>query len=198
MRVYADYDTEKAQFSYSVNGAAFVKLGEEFTMVYQMRTFQGVRYCLFNYNEKGKEGGYADFDNYRVEEPHPGGFYRPIPYGAVVRFKNKADDSCLSVSDNVAFKVVDKGLGRVSLETLKGEYVSVGSSGLVGLAKDGAGINETFQWIELERGDLVLLSLSTHRYLNVDGQGRVNALAAVPSPTRKDGTSFIWEQIVIN
>lgn len=193
LRVYADYDTEKAQFSYSVDGKTFMDLGDEFTMVYQMRTFQGVRYCLFNYNEKGIEGGYVDFDNYRVEEPHCKGFYRPIPYDRVVKLRNKADNSLLSISGNEEFKVVDRGLGRVAMRTEGGEFISVDASGLVVLKGGEVGVNETFQWIELERGDLVLLSLLTNRYLNIDGERQISALVTVPSPTRKDGTSFVWE-----
>lgn len=192
-RVYADYNTEKAQFSYSTNGKKYINLGDEFTMVYQMRTFQGVRYCLFNYNEKGAEGGYADFDNYRVDEPYNKGFRRSIPYNKRVTFRNKADNSLLLLIGNEEFKVMDMGLGRVALQAKDKRYVSVDTLGTVVLRNTEPSKGETFQWIELEKGDLVLLSLATNRYLNVVKEKKISALITVPSPTGRDGTSFVWE-----
>ena len=50
-------------------------------MVYQLTTFQGIRYSLFAYNGAEHSGGYADFDSITVHEPHPRGLMRPIPYG---------------------------------------------------------------------------------------------------------------------
>ncbi len=50
-------------------------------MTFQLRTFQGVRPALFNFNTAGQPGGYADFDNYTVEEPRARGIEREIPAG---------------------------------------------------------------------------------------------------------------------
>lgn len=191
LRVHADYNTEKAQFGYSTNGKKFENLGNEFIMVFQTKTFQGVRYALFNFNRKGVEGGYADFDNYRVDEPHHKGFLRPIPYNKSVRLENKADGSFLTILGTDKFKVIDLGLGRVALKAKRG-FISVDNTGKICLKEGEPGVSETFQWIELERGDLVLLSLATSRYLNAAPGKVINALLDVPSPNRKDGTSFIW------
>lgn len=193
LRVHADYDTEKAQFSYSLNGKQFTDLGGEFTMVYQMRTFQGVRYGLFNFNQQGKEGGYADFDNYRVDELYPKGFRRPIPYKKNVILINKANHTPVVLDGYKCFKVIDCGLGRVALRQGKGtEFLSVTPSGQVSWKTGKPGKEETFQWIEQERGDLALLSLATNRYLTVNPDGTLQAQTDIPSPTRKDGSSFLW------
>ncbi len=59
LRANCDFLTEKATFSYSVDGTTFEPLGDEFTMVFQLKTFQGVRYSLFHYNTDGHDGGCA-------------------------------------------------------------------------------------------------------------------------------------------
>lgn len=193
LRVSADFHTEKAQFSYSTNGKTFHPLGEPFTMVFTMTTFQGARYALFSFNQEGKKGGYADFDRFRVDEPHPKGFYRPIPYKKNVSLKNKADNSLLNIGGTSQFKVVQCGPGRVALRQSKGnQYVSVDQNGQVSLKEGNPTLQETFQWIELEQGDLVLLSLSTNRYLKAAPGKTIEALTDVPSPARNDGVSFIW------
>ena len=47
-------------------------------LVFQLMTFQGVRYSLFAY---GSGGGVADFDAIDIREPDPRGLTVPIPYG---------------------------------------------------------------------------------------------------------------------
>ena len=80
LRVACNFDTEKAIFSWSADGKDFAPLGEPFTMVFQLTTFQGVRLALFNYNTSGKPGGYADFDNFTVDEPRASGIERRFPW----------------------------------------------------------------------------------------------------------------------
>lgn len=63
LRVHCNFDTDKAQFSYSTDGATFKSLGDTTIMPYQLRTFQGVRFALFNFNTSGAEGGYVDFNS---------------------------------------------------------------------------------------------------------------------------------------
>lgn len=64
-------------------------------MPYQLSTFQGVRYALFNFNYLGKEGGYADFNSFEVAEPRCRGLTRPIPYGQVISLKSLAGGTVL-------------------------------------------------------------------------------------------------------
>ena len=84
LRVDADFLTEQAHFSVSTNGVRWTPLGRPFTMAFQLKTFQGVRFALFHYNEEGARGGVADVDLMRVDEPNPRGLMQPIPFGRTI------------------------------------------------------------------------------------------------------------------
>jgi hypothetical protein len=160
-------------------------------MVVQLKTFQGVRYSLFNFNTDESPGGYADFDRFKVDEPHPNGLMKPIPFGRGITLTNVAAGSMLTIGGAKEFMVVDRGLGRVALEA-GGKYVSAGK-GQVVLKAGAPGDAETFQWTETPYGDLVLLSLATHRHLSVDPRtGVITADNPGPKPDRKDGSCFSW------
>lgn len=193
LRAHCDFDTEKARFSFSADGKVFQPLGEEFTMVFQLKTFQGVRYALFHYNTGGAPGGHADFNRFTVVEPRPRGLTRPIPVGQRVSFASLADGKPLTVGNASSFRVVDRGRGRVTLQA-GGEYLSVTPQGALRLKAGSAGDTETFQWIDLQRGDVLLLSLATNRYViaPVDG-GEPRGDHAGPAPNRRDGSCFRWE-----
>jgi hypothetical protein len=191
LRAHCDFDTEKAEFSYSTDGKQFRGFGEEFTTVFQLKTFQGVRFALFHYNTEGKAGGYADFDRFTLAEPRPRGLTRPIPVGRRITLTSLADDGRLKVEKAEVFRVVDRGRGRVALQTPTGTYVSVAADGVVSLKAGRPGDAETFQWVDLQRGDVLFLSLATNRYLVMAG-GSVKGDHAGPSPDRKDGSCFRW------
>jgi xylan 1,4-beta-xylosidase len=97
----------------------------------------------------------------------------------------------------VRFQVVDLGKGRVALKAAKGMFVSVVEDGVVlkYLAAGAPGDAETFQWINLLRGDTMFMSLTNHRYLTTtpDEPGPVTATATGPSPARKKGECFNWQ-----
>lgn len=214
LRARCDFETEKATFSFSTNGAEFKPLGGEFTMVYQGKTFQGVRYALFHFNTGDAPGGYADFDSLTVDEPRPRGLATPIPIGRVVTFKSRGDDTVLAVkngvlatlatSDRIAatpaarFRVVDRGLGRVALQSMADNgYISVSGAGILGdvrIKLGEPGEAETFQWEDMLRGDVALLSLATNRYLlsTPNDCAPLSANHPGPRPDRKDGSCFIW------
>jgi len=193
LRAQCDFLTEKTMFSYSTGGEKFEPLGGEFTMIFQGKTFQGVRYSLFDYNTSGAAGGYADFDQFTVDEPHPRGLMRPIPFGKTITLTNIGDDSELSVDGATQFKVVDCGLGRVALQSSQG-FVSVDSTDAkIKLKKVTRAAAETFQWIEIPGGDLILLSLATDRYLCIESGGAISANHPGPKPDRKDGSCFSWQ-----
>jgi xylan 1,4-beta-xylosidase len=218
LRVACNFDTEKAVFSWSADGKGFAALGEPFTMVFQLTTFQGVRLALFNYSTSGQVGGHADFDNFSVEEPRASGLERTIPVGKTVTLTSGADGSLLAASapdgaltnvpadsavastPNVRFQVTDLGKGRVALKVGNGRLVSVGDSGVV--LKDLAGAAptdaESFQWVNLLRGDTMLMSLTNHRYLATkpNHPGPVTASATGPRPDRKDGACFQWREVL--
>ncbi|HEY3413137.1 MAG TPA: glycoside hydrolase 43 family protein [Armatimonadota bacterium] len=213
LRAECDFLTEIARFSYSTDGATFTPLGGEFAMVFQLKTFEGVRYALFHYNTGGRLGGYADFDGLTIDEPRPHGLTKPIPLGRTITISSlgsgavlAADrhmliavpkDDARAASAAAAFKVVDRGQGRVALQA-GDAFVSVVASGTAGqvmLRKGDPADGETFQWVETPYGDLVLLSLASHRYLRIQpNDNAISADSPGPHPGREDGTCLSWKK----
>ncbi len=217
LRVACNFDTDEAIFSWSADGKDFSPLGNSFTMTFQLRTFQGVRPALFHFNTSGRPGGHADFDNYTVDEPRARGIEREIPMGRTITLTSGADGSFLAadtqhnalvnvaadaagdVPPNAKFQVVDLGKGRVALKTAKGRFVSVAENGVS--LKDLAGTTwsdaESFQWVNLMRGDTMLMSLTNHRYLTTkpDVPGPVTVGATGPTAARKGGECFKWKTV---
>jgi len=183
-------------------------------MPYQLRTFQGVRYALFNYNTKGKEGGYADFNSFEVIEPRCKGLTRPIPYNQIITLNSIADNTVLvnwrnhvrpveingktAAGDASHFRILDRGNGRIALQSVAtGGYVTVkGEGGMaeVRIETEDKGEASTFQWQDMLKGDLMLMSIYTHRYLFADPNARSLCSADAPGtrPDRKDGSCFVW------
>ena len=212
-------DTDQCQYSYSTDGKKFTDLGAPFNESFSTNTtFQGIRPGLFSFNTSGQPGGYADFDNFTVEEPRARGIEREIPAGKTVALTSGADGSYLAadtqnntlvnlaasaggaVPPNAKFQIVDVGLGRVALKAANGKFVSAAGPQSAVL-KDLAGAKptdaESFQWVNLMRGDTMLMSLTNHQYLatkpNAPGPVTVNALGA--SPARKSGAEFKWKTV---
>jgi len=215
LRVVCDFDTDKALFSWSADGKLFATLGKPFSMTFQLRTFQGVRPALFNFNISGQPGGYADFNNYSVEEPRARGIERMIPLGKIIVLTSGADGNFLSadLDNNVLvmlaagevvpqkskFQVVDLGEGRVALKAINEWFVSASDEALVlkDLGGQKPGKEESFQWVNLMKGDTMLMSLIDHRYLATkpNEPGRVTVSAAGPTPARKGGECFKWKVV---
>jgi hypothetical protein len=215
--VACNFDTDEAIFSWSADGRQFTPLGNPFTMTFQLQTFQGVRPSLFNFNTSGQPGGYADFDNYTVKEPRARGIEREIPLGKTITLTSGADGSLLAAdtekmalvnvaadaaaasSQNTLFQVVDLGKGRVALKAANGRFVSAAEDGVVlkDLAGKTPGDAESFQWVNLMRGDTLLMSLVNHRYLATkpNEPGPVTVTATGPSPARKGGAEFKWKAV---
>lgn len=214
LRAHCDFLTEQAGFSYSADGLSFHPVGGRYDLIYQLKTFQGVRYALFHFNTKGAPGGCADFRQFTVDEPHPRGLMRPIPVGAAISLASVGDGSLVAVKGNTlvaaaapdrlenmeskSFRVIDLGLGRVALRNGE-KYISVqspGGPGEVTLRADEPGAGETFQWIETPYGDLILLSMATMRYLCIAlDSGQITADQPGPRADRKDGVCLHWSQI---
>ncbi|HZQ45520.1 MAG TPA: hypothetical protein VFC07_00790, partial [Verrucomicrobiae bacterium] len=215
LRMHCNFDTDQVIFSWSADGKQFTPVGNPFTPTFQLTTFQGVRPGLFNFNTNGQAGGYADFDNYTTVEPRARGIEREIPAGKTITLSSGADGSLLSADTqantlvnvaadaasgkNAQFQVVDVGLGRVALKAANGKFVSASGESVVlkdlGNAKPGE--PEFFQWVNLMRGDIMLMSLTNHRYLatkpNTPGPVTITALG--PTPARKGGESFKWKTV---
>jgi hypothetical protein len=190
LRAECDFLTEKQRFSYSTDGTKFEPLGGEFVTAFQLITFQGVRYSLFAFNRAGGEGGFADFDSILVQEPEPRGM-KPIPYGRRIAFLSTLARGPAHLLTTPVL-VVDRRLGRVSLER-GGERLTVHDDGGVSFAAKSSSPNQVFQWMETLSGEIVLMSLKTHRYLRVSSPGgSLSADSPGPTPDGEDGTRFTW------
>jgi xylan 1,4-beta-xylosidase len=215
LRAHCNFDTDIGKLSYSFDGKNFKEIGGEIIMPYQLKTFQGVRYALFNFNTREKDGGYADFNSFEVLEPRCKGLTSPIPYNQVITLRCIADRTVLvnwknflrPVDENspfaegntAYFRVLDRGNGRIALQSLAtGGYVTIkGEGGLaeVRIEAEDHGYASAFQWQDMLKDDLMLMSLYTHRYLFVDPNARslCSADARGARPDRKGGACFVWE-----
>ena len=209
LRADCDFFSELATTSFSRDGVTWTRLGGEFPLVFQLKTFQGVRYALFAFNTLGVDGGHADFTAFMVDQPRPQGRMHKIPGGRFItittvglartltveegRITGVATTDALARGLSSRFLVEDLGRGRIALR--QGDaLVSVTGTGLHGhviLAQGPVTDAETFQWTETVYGDLMLLSLTTHRHLRIDPvTGAVTADEPGAHTERIDGSAF--------
>ena len=222
LRCIGDYDNDQAQYAYSTDGQNFQALGRMMPLSYQLITFQGLRHALFAFNVKGKNGGYAEFDNFTVDEPMADRSGN-IPYGKTIRIINKAtgrpmialkhgvlyDTHAGDKSELTQFKVIDRGLGKVALQCADGRYVKVYGDGLPGDVRfidkkeksDLPSIDEVnsteFLWQDYLDHDFMLLSLKNHKYLGKSPTtGSPYSMDfAGPDPARRNGAVLQWEEV---
>lgn len=85
----------------------------------------------------------------------------------------------------------DNALVTKGFVTVKGQ----GGLAEVRIEKKDAGDASTFQWQEMTNGDIMLLSLYNHRYLNVDPRARslCSADARGARPDHQGGACFRWK-----
>jgi hypothetical protein len=100
---------------------------------------------------------------------------------------------------NAKFQVIDLELGRMALKAGNGKVASVANDGVVlkDLGDTKPGDAESFQWVNLMRGDTMLMSLTNHRYLATkpNSPGPVTVSATGPNPARKGGACFKWKVV---
>jgi xylan 1,4-beta-xylosidase len=147
----------------------------------------------------------------RVREPDPRGLTKPIPVGRRVALVTVDGDVVLTVPRGLLIaqrdtasrrpvaaaplRVVDRGLGRVALQTNAG-FLSTDSTGAHVVVRRGApGDGETFQWVETPYGFVALLSLASHRYLHLDASGSVSADRPGPTQDPADGINLRWRTV---
>ncbi len=212
LRSIGDYDNDQAQYAYSTDGTTFQTIGRMMPLSYQLTTFQGSRHALFAFNVKGRRGGYAEFDNFTVEEPCADRS-KNIPYGKTIRIVNKAtgrpaiatthgvlyDTRADDKSQLTQFLVIDRGQGRVALRCADGRYVKVYGDGLPGDVRFTAEASdaEEFLWQDYLDHDFMLLSLRNHRYIGKSPTtGSPYSMDfAGPDPARRNGSVFRWEAV---
>ena len=212
LRSMGDYDNDQAQYAYSTDGTTFKPLGRMMPLSYQLISFQGSRHALFAFNVKGKNGGYAEFDNFKVDEPQANRSGN-IPYGKTFRIINLAtgrpvdatghgplyDTAPGNNAPSTHFRLVDKGQGKVALQCADGRYVCVTGLGLPGdvLTTRDADKAEVFLWQDYLGGEFMLMSMRTHLYIgkspttgspySMDYKGA--------DPARVNGAVFRWEEV---
>ncbi|MDE5782808.1 MAG: glycoside hydrolase 43 family protein [Prevotella sp.] len=212
LRMMGDFDNNQAQYAYSTDGENFLPLGRVMPLSYQLTTFQGSRHALFAFNKDGKKGGYAEFDNFTVEEPMADRS-RNIPYGKTFRIINLAtgrpmyamphglmyDTGDKNNTKETHFRLIDKGMGQVALQCEDGRYVWVSGLGLPGdvrLTTDESKA-EVFLWQDYLAGEFMLMSMRTHLYIgkspltgspySMDFKGA--------DPARRNGAVMRWEEV---
>ena len=211
LRCIGDYDNDKMQYAYSTDGQTFQPLGQEIPLSYQLITFQGSRHALFAFNTKGKQGGYAEFDNFTVVEPDADRS-KNIPYGKTFRIINKAtgrpavcdphgllyDTRPTDNSLRTQFTIIDKGNGRVALKCVDGRYIKVYGEGLPGDVRftQDEKEAEVFLWQDYLGHDFMLYSLRNHRYIGKSPTtGSPYSMDfAGPDPARRNGSVLQWEE----
>ena len=177
---------------------------------YQLISFQGSRTSLFAFNKNGHNGGYAEFDNFTVEEPQADRSNN-IPLGKTVRIVNLAtskpmialphglvyDTEASDKSPQTRFRVIDKGHGQVILQCEDGRYVFVSGHGIAGdvrLTTDESKA-EVFMWQDYLNHEFMLMSMRTHRYIgknHITGSPYSMDFTGA-DPARRNGAVLRWE-----
>lgn len=211
LRMVGNFDKDSAHYEWSLNGTDFQQIGREMPLSYQLITFQGSRHALFAFNHKGKQGGYAEFDNFTVVEPKADRSGN-IPYGKSFRIINLAtgrptialehgllhDTYATDNSKLTRFRIIDKGQGQVILQCEDGRYVFCAGYGLAGdvrLTTD-ASKAEVFMWQDYLDHEFMLMSMRTHRYVGkspTTGSPYSMDFAGA-DPARRNGAVFRWEE----
>ena len=210
LRMVGDYDHDCAHYEYSLDGEVYHQVGREMPLSYQLISFQGSRHALFAFNHKGQKGGYAEFDNFTVEEPQADRSGN-IPYGKTFRMINLAtgkpaialphgllyDTEASDKSPQTRFRLIDKGQGQVILQCEDGRYVFVSGYGIAGdvrLTTD-ASKAEVFMWQDYLNHEFMLMSMRTHRYIGKSPTtGSPYSMDFSGSdPAHRNGAVFRWE-----
>ena len=209
LRMVGDFDNDCAHYEYSLDGASYKQLGREMPLSYQLISFQGSRHALFAFNHKGKNGGYAEFDNFIVEEPLADRSHN-IPYGKSIRIINLANKKPMKAlthgllydtdaKDNTPqtrFRVIDRGQGKVILQCEDGRYIFCAGFGIAGdvrLTTDESKA-EVFLWQDYLNHEFMLMSMRNHRYIGKSPTtGSPYSMDFTGSdPARRNGAVFRW------
>ena len=212
LRLVGQFDQDRAHYEYSTDGTTFQQMGREMTLSYQLVTFQGARVSLFAFNKNGRNGGYAEFDNFVVEEP-AADRSKNIPYELTFRIVNLAtglpmhatthgvvhDIDARNSSPQTRFHLIDCGGGKVKLQCEDGRYVMVSGDGLPGDVRMTNDVNkaEVFLWQDYLNREFMLMSFDRHVYVgkspttgspySMDFKGA--------DPARRNGAVFRWEPV---
>lgn len=211
LRLVGDFDNDKAHYEYSLDGRTFISPGHEMTLSYQLITFQGSRTALFAFNTEGRNGGYAEFDNFTVDETEADRSGN-IPYGKTFRIINLAtglpmhatthgvihDTDARTDNDQTRFRIIDRGNGKVLLQCADGRYVFTSGIGLPGDLRmtDDIDKAEEFMWQDYLNHEFMLMSTRTHKYAGKSPTtGSPYSMDYTGAdPARRNGAVLRWEE----
>ena len=221
LRIVGNYDHDSAHYEYSLDGEHYQQIGREMPLSYQLISFQGSRHALFAFNYKGKNGGYAEFDNFSVEEPQADRSGN-IPYGKTLASPSTADrwfriinlatekpmialphgliydTDASDHSVQTRFRLIDKGQGHVILQCGDGRYVFCSGYGIAGDVRltTEESKAEVFLWQDYLNHEFMLMSMRTHRYIGKSPTTGSPYSMDFPGadPARRNGAVFRWEE----
>ena len=221
LRIVGNYDHDSANYEYSLDGERYQQIGREMPLSYQLISFQGSRHALFAFNYKGKNGGYAEFDNFSVEEPQADRSGN-IPYGKTLASPSAADrwfriinlatekpmialphgliydTDASDHSVQTRFRLIDKGQGQVILQCGDGRYVFCSGYGIAGDVRltTEESKAEVFLWQDYLNHEFMLMSMRTHRYIGKSPTTGSPYSMDFPGadPARRNGAVFRWEE----
>ena len=221
LRIVGSYDHDSAHHEYSLDGEHYQQIGREMPLSYQLISFQGSRHALFAFNYKGKNGGYAEFDNFSVEEPQADRSGN-IPYGKTLASPSAADrwfriinlatekpmiaqphgliydTDASDHSVQTRFRLIDKGQGQVILQCGDGRYVFCSGYGIAGDVRltTEESKAEVFLWQDYLNHEFMLMSMRTHRYIGKSPTTGSPYSMDFPGadPARRNGAVFRWEE----
>lgn len=210
LRSIGNYDENHAQYAYSLDGKEFKTIGREMPLSYQLVTFQGSRHALFAFNTQGKNGGYAEFDNFTVEELDADRSNN-IPYGKMFRIINVATGRMAEATTHgvlydthrdsklTHFRIINRGQGKVILQCEDGRYLMTSGIGLAGDVRftNKESEAEVFLWQDYLNKEFMLFSLRNHRYVGKNPTtGSPYAMDFTGSdPARRNGSVLRWEEV---
>lgn len=205
-----DYDNDRAEYKYSLDGTNYQPFGGEMVLSYQLITFQGSRPSLFVFNTKGTAGGYAEFDDFKVIEPKADRSGN-IPFGKTFHIVNLATGKPAEATehgvlydapegtDNVRtrFRLIDKGQGKVIVQCEDGRYIMVSGIGMAGDVRmtNDESKAEVFMYQDYLDHQFMLMSFNRHTYLckSPTTGSPYSADCKGPDPARLNGSVFKWE-----
>ncbi len=212
LRFEGDFDHDRGHYEYSTDGTTFHPIGGTMALSYQLISFQGSRLSLFAFNKNGRNGGYAEFDNFTVLETKADRSHN-IPYGKTFRIINLAtglpmhatphglvyDTHASDKSLLTQFRLIDRGQGKVCLQCLDGRYVFVSGYGIPGDVRltTQADRAEEFLWQDYLDREFMLMSMRTHTYIGKSPTtGSPYSMDFKGSdPARRCGAVFRWEEV---
>ena len=210
LRFVGDYDNDKGHYEYSIDGSTFTQVGPEMVLSYQLISFQGSRHALFAFNHKGNEGGYAEFDNFTVDEPKADRS-KNIPYGKTFRIRNLANNRFAEATTHgvlydtdrdsklTHFRLIDSGQGKVVVQCEDSRYLMCSGFGIAGDVRMTNDLEkaEEFLWQDYLDGQFMLLSLRNHRYVGKSPTtGSPYSMDYTGAdPGRRNGAVLKWEEV---